>query len=651
MGIPEIAYRLYQAGQAILERHGFGLATVPERSLSSATGHAWVDTLPVVFEREKAQYLSRADQVISGSFNVFALESVKLGFPPDWNKDPKTGKAAPMQFGKTIDYRDEAIVGDIKYLWEPNRHLELVWLAQAWHLSKDDRYLDGARCLLSSWFKQNPYPFGVNWTSSLEHAIRLINWSFAWHIFGGPQSPLLSGPEGEALEKQWMESVYQHCFFISKHHSKYSSANNHLLGEFAGLFIGAVTWPLWDKSLVWEKDARLGLEEQSLLQNAPDGGNREQAIWYQHEVIDFLLIAGLLARNTGSDFSEQYWKRLELLMEFIASLMDVDGNIPMLGDSDDAIIVKLSVYPEVYKSLLATGAVLFSRSDFKAKGCEVDDKTRWLLGDIAAKKFEAVPPDSDKLQLRREFRDSGYYLLGCNFGSQDEIRMLADAGPLGYLGIAAHGHADALALTLSVAGHEILIDPGTYAYHTESEWRNYFKGTSAHNTVRIDNVDQSVSAGNFMWTRHARAECLKFEYSDAEDVWIAEHDGYQRLSDPVSHKRMVSFDKSQRIFLVCDTLECNDEHSVEIHWHFNEKSLIQVRGRIVHIQLADVLVRMSMRDLSLEPEIFHGQSSPPLGWVSRRFDTKKPSPTLRWSGRISSSCQFITEISISRNEA
>ncbi len=88
-----------------------------------------------------------------------------------------------------------------------------------------------------------------------------------------------------------------------------------------------------------------------------------------------------------------------------------------------------------------------------------------------------------------------------------EIRLVVDAGPLGYRSIAAHGHADALSFTLSVGGLEFLVDPGTYAYHTQGAWRQYFRGTAAHNTVRVDGQDQSESGGNFMWLRKARAGC------------------------------------------------------------------------------------------------------------------------------------------------
>ena len=180
----EISYRIGKAIQARLERIGFGLARPTEPA--NRPSPAWVEHIGHDFDR--SFYCTAADRIMQGRFDVFALEDTELGFPPNWNKDPKTGTQAPLAFGKLLDYRNERLVGDIKYLWEPNRHLELVTLAQAWHLTSDIRYCRACRTLLDSWFEQCPYPRGPNWTSSLEHAVRLINWSFAWHLLGGDQS-------------------------------------------------------------------------------------------------------------------------------------------------------------------------------------------------------------------------------------------------------------------------------------------------------------------------------------------------------------------------------------------------------------------------------------------------------------------------------
>src|SRR5205807_109662 len=193
------------------------------------------------------------------------------------------------------------------------------------------------------------------------------------------------------------------------------------------------------------------------------------------------------------------------------------GNVPMIGDADDGAVTRLAQSPDfsTYRSLFASGAILFGSGELKAKAGKLDDKTRWLFGSRAGELFRLVEEPRARAPLRRAFPDGGYYILGCDFETPEEIRLVADAGPLGYRSIAAHGHADALAFTLSLGGLEFLIDPGTYAYHGGGEWRAYFRGTAAHNTLRIDGVDQSQAGGDFMWVKQARARCDRWESSDA----------------------------------------------------------------------------------------------------------------------------------------
>ncbi len=653
MGAAEIAYRIQQALHARLEQRGIGLSRpgVP----SGRLGVPWCVMSPGVQENEP--YRAAADRILSGRFEVFALRDAELGFPPRWNRDPKTGTEAPLTFGKTLNYRDEHVVGDIKYLWEPNRHLELVTLAQAWHLTGEMKYADGCRTLLESWFEQCPYPLGPNWTSSLEHAVRLMNWSVAWQLLGGAESPLFAGAEGQAFRWHWLDSIYRHCHFIAGHFSKYSSANNHLLGEYMGLFIGALMWPCWKESARWLEMAQAGVETEALKQNAPDGVNREQAIWYQHEVADMMLLCGLAGRANGVEFPTAWWSRLETMLEFITAVMDVDGKVPMIGDSDDAVMVRFSQEPAFnpYRSLLATGAVLFGRADFARKAGAFDDKSRWLLGNAGKADFvrlsELASTPAHDGKEKRAFPEGGHYILGDKFDTPDEIRIVADAGPLGYLSIAAHGHADALALTLSAGGREILIDPGTYAYHTQKKWRDYFRGTSAHNTVRVDGLDQSVIGGNFMWLKHARAWCEQWESGADRDVFVGVHDGYRRLSDPVMHRRSLEFDKVARVLRVSDTLTCKGQHHVELFWHFSEACRIEVNGNEISAWCEGHTARFGMPGITWEPCVVSGQETPPLGWVSRQFDQKISSPSVVWSGRISGTTTLDTEIDLGRHDS
>ncbi|NDV22363.1 heparinase [Desulfovibrio sp. JC022] len=643
MSVPEIFYRVRLACVTELQSRGFFIA---ESDAARGDSHS---VLNKDFSEVDADiYLEAADKILNGNFNVFALRDCPLGFPPDWNKDPLTGTVAPLNFGKKLNYRDEYLAGNIKYLWEPNRHLELVTLAQAYKLSGDIKYAHGCREMLQSWFEECPYLYGPNWTSSLEIAVRLTNWAFVWHFLGGDESLLFAGSEGQKFKECWLESIFQHCHFINGYYSRYSSANNHLLGEYMGLFIASTVWPCWKESQSWQAEAKAGLEAEALKQNFADGCNREQGIWYHHEVADMLLICALVARANGIVFSNNYWGRLESMIEFVGAMANVNLCLPMIGDSDDAVMVRF--VPEegfsVYRSLLATGAVLFKRPDFARKAVFFDDKSRWLLGHVGESSFDELlsVAQSKSYGFRRTFPDGGYYILGKDFETDKEVKIIVDAGPLGFTSIAAHGHADALSMTLSIGGDELFIDPGTYAYHTERKWRDYFKGTSAHNTVRIDKQDQSVSGGNFMWTGHARAWCDGFEASAEQDFFSGAHDGYTRFADPVVHSRSVKFKKDLGVVEVCDSLDCTKEHGIEIFWHVAESCTVEIRGGSVFINSPKVCLEMSMPGSDMNPELFQGNEELPLGWISRKFDFKIPSPTIVWSGTFEGKNEYLTVV-------
>jgi hypothetical protein len=642
----EIAHRVLREAQARAESIGvLGVGPAPAPNLSAAS-NPWVRApkrVAGVAGVAAASYLAAADRIAEGWLDVFALRGLDLGSPPRWNRDPKTGIEAPLVFGKSLDYRDPNLVGDIKYLWEPNRHLHLVTLAQAYALSAQPKYFDALREQLESWFLACPCPYGPNWSSALEPAIRLINWSIAWQLSGGPSSGDLP------FRKRWLDSVYQHMAFVRGWFSKHSSANNHLIGEAAALYIASTTWPHWPETRAWRAQAKAILEREALAQNGPDGVNREQAVSYQQFVFDFLLLALLAGKANGERFSPQYEARLEAMLDYVASIMDCGGNVPMFGDADDGYVVRLSKDIHPFRSLLATGAVLFGRGDFKLKAGPLDEKTRWLLGPTADAQYAALDAQRTRLPPRQQFGEGGYYVLGCEFETPGEVRVVADAGPLGYQSIAAHGHADALSFTLSAGGHELLVDPGTYAYHTQPRWRAYFRGTSAHNTVRIDGLDQSEPGGNFLWLRKARAGCSLWLSSGQKDCFEGWHDGYMRLPDPVKHRRLIELDKGARRLVIEDTLEMEDEHHVELLFHCSEDCTVVPDGGGYLIVRDEISARIVL-PADGAATLYQGSLSPIFGWVSREFDRRKPSPTLVWAARLRGAAVLRTTLQISRPE-
>jgi len=637
----ELPFRVARSIAAYLEPLALRCGHVPAAD-RAPSGVRWVH---VPEGLDPAPYLAAAERIVAGRLDIFGLRC-RPGSPPRWNRDPKTGVEAPLVFGKRLNYRDPRQVGEIKYLWELNRHLHLVTLAQAYALGGDRRYLEVLRQHFDSWISACPYGLGPNWCSALEAAIRLINWSIVWQLAGGADAALFAAEEGQRFRERWLASIHQHVRFVRGYLSRHSSANNHLIGEAAGLYIAGLTWPCWPQVRGARAAARRILEREALRQNSADGVNLEQAVCYQQFVLDFLLLSSLAGESAGEPFPEDYRRRLAAMLGFLASIMDAGGAVPMIGDADDAAVTRLApaaVCP--YRSLLASGAVLFADSTLRRKAAQLDDKTRWLFGPRAEQVFERLRARPALLPRRRTFPGGGYYILGCDFERASEIRVVADAGPLGYGALAAHGHADALSFTLSLGGLPFLIDPGTYRYHGGGRWRAYFRGTAAHNTVRLDRLDQSEQGGDFLWLRKARAGCTAAEFSDALETLCAWQDGYLRLADPVLHRRRLTLDKRARSLTIEDRLEMSGEHDVEIFLHCAPECSVEPTAAGFAIRRAPWTLGVQLPSQPLgAAQVYRGSTQPLCGWVSRHYDEREPAPTIVWRARLSGSCRLRTRL-------
>lgn len=230
--------------------------------------------------------------------------------------------------------------------------------------------------------------------------------------------------------------------------------------------------------------------------------------------------------------------------------------------------------------------------------------------------------------------------------------MTVDAGALGYLGIAAHGHADALSLRLSVGGRPVLVDRGTYTYNGNPGWRRYLRGTSAHNTVTVGGSEQSDYGGPFLWLRKARCELVSFESADTHGHIEAWHDGYCERVPPIVHRRRVQWSGSARRFEVRDTLEGGGQHSVLVAWHFAPDCEVMLRRDTAFVSLpGGTTLRLRMPGASAAGRwtVCRGGAGP-HGWHSPRFGVRVPAPTLLWRDRVAAPCRIDTWIEIETHQ-
>ncbi len=605
-------------------------------AVQSGTPNSWFSEITQTADHYDPK---TADAILAGRYQLLGLDESNTAWPPDWNQDPKSKLRAPLTFGKHIDYRNAEVVGDIKYVWEINRHLEFPVLAIAYKSTGDEKYLEALERALQAWLYQCPFPLGVNWCSALECAIRIINWSLMWQILGGDHGVLFSSDDHRDTRASLFKSIEHHLLYIRRNFSRFSSANNHLIGEAAGVFIACNTWSFDGQSGEWANDAKSILVQETLRQIGPDGVGREQAVGYVPFVLEFLLIAGAASQANDIKLPEEYWRRICLALKFLDSITDSSGKMANFGDSDDGAVLRIWGYDMTsrIRGLHKLANTLIADADKSHKSC-----------DTFGLNFEQL--DDSTRNTPVAFTDGGYYVLQTTNRRKDTLHCVFDCGPLGYLSTAAHGHADALSFVMNVDGQRVLVDPGTYAYHTERPWRDYFRGTAAHNTIRIDESDQSQIAGSFMWQRSAESTCESYTYDQSLQTVKASHDGYLRLTDPLLHARRVQLHTEPQQVVVTDELICKGTHFVELHWHLAPDCLVVEEGDSFRVTTAtaEIVFRVA-GNANLTMELVSGSTDPICGWYSDRFDRKVATNTLRWFGEIRGDTELKTDIQILRS--
>jgi len=617
--------------------------------------------LPVVFEGgtllavnvpgpARERLFTAAEEVLAGRWPIFAHERRDFAPCPDWFLDAATGRRAPSrEYAFSIPHRDVEAVGDPKYVWEPSRHHHLTVLAAAFFLSGDERYAARIEDHLESWWRENPFLTGFHWTSGIEVGMRLLAWTWIRRLLHEWRDVARVFDDNPDFARQ----LRHHQEYLATLPSHGSSANNHLLAEMAGLFVSCCAFSGEPRVARWREQARRALDRELPRQTFPDGLNRELATDYHGYVLELALDAALAGEATGHPLGVSTWEVIRGMTDALASILDARGRPPRQGDGDDARGLLLD-HPESdrWKGLLATGRILFEACDWWPALDGVDVRTCfWTrLGS---------PPElpGDRPSHRRAlFPDAGLAILRTQDGDPDEIWCRCDHGPLGYLSTAAHGHADALSIEVRAGGVDILSDPGTYGYHREPDWRRYFRSTRGHNTLEIAGVDDSVSGGPFLWTRHAGSRLR--EASGLRDgsraVWEAEHDGYLRLDSPALVRRTVELYRKERILLVRDRVTSDGVHQGRLSFHLGPDVRSELDGHTAVLRWTDPRDETRKASFELAPQLewrlARGRIDPPLGWYSPSFDVRVPSPTLVGTGSVAGGEELVCRLHFNGSE-
>lgn len=581
-----------------------------------------------------AALVEAAERILDGLWPVLGADRTDMMPVPDWFLDPTSGIAAPAaEYAFSIAHRDPGVVGDIKQVWEPSRHHHLTVLAAAYAATGHDRYARTVATHLADWWERNPFLIGVHWTSGIEVGIRLISWVWVRRLLAGWRGVEALFDENPAFHAQ----LFQHQYYLHRFPSRGSSANNHLVAEAAGALAAACAFPWFAESSHWEAEARRVLEAEVEIQTFPSGLNRELASEYHGLSLELFLLAAVEAGQAGRPLTTRYWEWMRRMFDALAAVVDVDLHPPRQGDSDDGTGLLVD-HPDYHRwgSLIQTGADLFGAMPWWPKG--VASVRSRVLTDLA----HPPPLEASRPERRPDvFPEAGMAIMRSTTTAGHELWCRFDAGPHGFLSIAAHGHADALSVELRHHGVEVFADPGTYTYHSEPAWRSYFRSTRAHNTLELDGADQSVSAGPFMWSEQARSRLQAACGPDGVVECAGSHDGYRRLDPPVEHRRVVR--RCPDGFEIEDVIHGGRSRPGRLSFHL---------GPDIDCALDAVTAGLSWEggraELSLPPELawtaVRGETDPITGWYSPGFGRKVPAWTLIGTGMVSPESRLRTTV-------
>jgi hypothetical protein len=427
-----------------------------------------------------------ADAILAGRWRVFGDLELRVDDPPRWQTDYLAGQ--DLRTGASafaLNYRLLPRGADIKLVWELSRWWHLVRLAMAAYVLEDATAARTCLRWLQDWARSNPPYRGWNWTSALEGGIRLIQITWIDALLA-TTDPAGSGV-GPELGRVWQQLLPAHLAYVWRHRSFGSSANNHLFGELVGLILATVRWPDLAPCAAPLDELQAAWEREVARQFASDGGNREQALHYHLFSWELCWHARAALKAADRPVAPSTEDRLRRAAQFYVDLHG--GDEPWdFGDSDDAVVTPCA--QDVSRSAQEWHHWLVA----PARSATLQF---WLGAAPVHAGVESIALTHSTGEWRL------YHASGYAVWRDRRWTLRWDASPLGYLSTAAHGHLDALHLSLWVDGVAMVVDPGTGCYFADPDLRAWLASASAHNgpdPVRAD--CRPRRRGPFLWAPH-----------------------------------------------------------------------------------------------------------------------------------------------------
>jgi uncharacterized heparinase superfamily protein len=532
--------------------------------------------------RETENILHWAEKSLLHEFEYLGIGLQKIE-PIDWHTDVKSGfRWKPGKFYKSYRWSSKFKGIDVKVPWELSRCHHLLWLGQAYLIKGDEKYANEIVEQIEDWIQANPLMYSINWTCSMEVAIRAVNWMYAVNMI------IASPAVTDSFSKKLISSLYAHGYFIYRNLEKwYPYSANHYAANVVGLLFLGLLFEQRKEGKTWYLFAEDEYYSEVRMQVLPSGVHFERTTSYHRLVTEFFLYSYLLLQRTGRTIPVDIKSRVESMLKFVMHIIRPDGSIPLIGDNDDGMLLpfcKNNISDLRY--LLSVGAIAFTNSNFyyHSKGYTPD--CFFLLGQITLPQNITNLSNDCRLPVIIYgdagfglLRKSEYYVFFNNngFSCYANNRRITNS---------THTHADHLSFELSYAGIPVIVDPGTYVYTSDPVARNKFRSTKAHNTVIFNQTDQYgiPSDDLFSMTHYSRLKNLELTYGENEI------NGVYSLSSPgkgiIIHNRKIAFNVNKHNLEIHDSFSFIGEQFLQWKFHVAPDKKVELRDGKIYINVS-----------------------------------------------------------------
>ncbi|MEP6818552.1 MAG: alginate lyase family protein [bacterium] len=550
----------------------------------------------------------------------------EFGAQINWHRDPLSGRIWPRDYHADISlwHNDGS---DIRVLWELNRLGHLIMLGRAYTLTKEEDFAAEFFAQLKSWREQNAVARGANWSCAMEVALRAMNLLAAFSLFRN--SPELN----EARLLMMLTMFDQHGAHIRRNlEFSHVATSNHYLSNLAGLLWIAIMLPELRDAEEWRKWALNELLREMDKQILPDGADYEGSTGYHCFVLELVLYSFVLCRTNEVGIKDKYWRKLHSMLVYLRGLLRPDGFMPLIGDTDGGQVLR--IVPRAANDgayLLALGAAVFKDAQFK-DAQEERPLELWILGEPGLREYDLLANAGEEVHSHAS-PDAGTYML-----RHEDLSLLFNARGAQNGRPTSHQHNDLLSVEISACGRAFIVDAGTYVYTADLHERQLFRSTAYHSTVQIDDEEQQtireeVPFGN---GGEAAARISVWETTPERDRVVAEHDGYERFNRPVAHRRSITFDKTNRWWLIEDELLGISKHKIATRFHFDtglDVTLADHNSVIACDEPSGACLIIRPLDLD-QPAELEAQ------FTSRHYGSKTPSLSACWTITTEVPCKF-----------